>query len=140
MDDFSAPVPRTTAASGPGGLRIGDAERERAATAIGEHYAAGRLDREEFDDRLTRAYAARTGADLAPLFADLPEPRPFGRPLDPLPDRRPRPRPAGPPVAALLLVVLLIGLATAGALHGHPPFLLFGLWWLLVAGRRRSWR
>lgn len=38
--------------------------------------AEGRLDREEFDDRLGQALAARTAADLAPLFLDLPEPRP----------------------------------------------------------------
>ncbi len=53
-------------------LRIGDAERDAAVAALGEHYAAGRLTREEFDDRAGRATAARFDADLAPLFADLP--------------------------------------------------------------------
>lgn len=136
MDD-SVPALRPPA---PCALRIGDAERERAAAALSEHFSAGRLDREEFDARLSTAYAARTGGDLVPLFADLPEPRPFGRPLDPLPDRSPRMRPAGPPVVAVVLAVLLVGLAIAGAVHGHPPFLLLGFWWLLLAGRRRAWR
>lgn len=53
-------------------LRIGDSERDAAVAALGEHYAAGRLTREEFDERAGRATAARFDADLAPLFADLP--------------------------------------------------------------------
>ena len=53
-------------------MRIGDAEREAAVTALGEHYAAGRLTLEEYDERTSRAYAARTLADLWPLFRDLP--------------------------------------------------------------------
>ena len=32
-------------------LRIGDAEREAAVTALGEHYAAGRLTKDEYDER-----------------------------------------------------------------------------------------
>lgn len=56
--------------------RIGDAERDRAAGYLQEHMAQGRLDGEEFDERLTKALGAKTAADLHPLFADLPEPRP----------------------------------------------------------------
>ena len=56
--------------------RIGDAERDRAVDALQVHMAEGRLDREEFDERLSRALTARTSADLQPLFDDLPEPRP----------------------------------------------------------------
>jgi hypothetical protein len=56
--------------------RIGDAERDRAVGFLQEHMAQGRLDHDEFDERLTRALGARTEADLQPLFADLPEPRP----------------------------------------------------------------
>ncbi|MGH3359241.1 MAG: DUF1707 SHOCT-like domain-containing protein [Nocardioidaceae bacterium] len=55
-------------------LRIGDAERNAAVTALGEHFAAGRLDKEEFDERTATAWAARTSGDLAPLFVDLPSP------------------------------------------------------------------
>jgi hypothetical protein len=62
--------------NGPRMLRIGDAERVAAASALGDHFAAGRLDQVEFDERLGKAYAARTFEDLEPLFADLPEPRP----------------------------------------------------------------
>ena len=58
--------------SDPRPIRIGNAEREAAARALGEHYAQGRLDQEEFEERTTAAYAARTAGDLAPLFEDLP--------------------------------------------------------------------
>lgn len=58
-------------------LRVGDAERQEAVSALGEHYAAGRLDATELDTRVQAAYAARTRVDLRGLFADLPEPAPF---------------------------------------------------------------
>lgn len=56
----------------PGGVRIGDRERERAISALGDHMAAGRLTMEEYQHRLDLAGHARTDADLAPLFSDLP--------------------------------------------------------------------
>ena len=58
--------------------RIGDTERDQAVNFLQEHMAQGRLDREEFDERLTTALNAKTAADLEPLFGDLPEPRPAG--------------------------------------------------------------
>ena len=57
-------------------LRIGDAERDGAVAALGEHFAAGRLNNEEYDERAAAAWAARTAGDLTPLFADLPAPHP----------------------------------------------------------------
>ena len=53
-------------------MRVSDAEREAAATELREHFASGRLDQEELDDRLTAAFAAKTRGDLKTLFADLP--------------------------------------------------------------------
>ena len=58
-------------------MRIGDAEREAAVQALGEHFAAGRLTKDEFDERSASAYAARTASALRPLFVDLPGPHPF---------------------------------------------------------------
>jgi Domain of unknown function (DUF1707) len=55
-------------------LRIGDSERNDAVTALGEHYLAGRLTKEEYDDRTDAVWAARTQSDLKPLFVDLPKP------------------------------------------------------------------
>lgn len=60
--------------SNPGPVRVGHSEREAAVRALGEHFAEGRLDSEEFEERASAAYAARTTDDLAPLFADLPRP------------------------------------------------------------------
>jgi hypothetical protein len=56
--------------------RIGDAERDQAVELLREHLAAGRLDREEFEERIERALTARTLVDLLPLFADLPGSKP----------------------------------------------------------------
>ena len=57
-----------------GPVRIGDAERDSAVSALGDHFAAGRLTREEFDERIDKAMQARFQSDLQPLFADLPGP------------------------------------------------------------------
>jgi Domain of unknown function (DUF1707) len=56
-------------------LRAGDADRDRVAEQLREHFAAGRLTQEEFQDRLEATYAARTFGDLAPVLADLPAAR-----------------------------------------------------------------
>jgi Flp pilus assembly protein TadB len=63
--------------------RAGDEDRERIATALGGHYAAGRLTLEEFQQRLDRAYAAKTLGELDDLMTDLP-----GTDLSLLPGRR----------------------------------------------------
>ncbi len=52
--------------------RASDADRDRAAAALGEHLAAGRLTIEEFDERLDQAYAAKTLDELRSLMTDLP--------------------------------------------------------------------
>ena len=55
-----------------GSLRVSDADRDRAIAELSEHYQAGRLSTEELEDRTGRALQARTTADLAGLFTDLP--------------------------------------------------------------------
>ena len=55
-----------------GSMRVSDADRDRAIAELSEHYQAGRLTAEEFEDRTSRALQARTTADLADLFTDLP--------------------------------------------------------------------
>jgi Domain of unknown function (DUF1707) len=59
-----------------GGQRLGAADRNAAVGALQAHYQAGRLTPEEYEDRSVRASRAMTWAEVAPLFADLPEPRP----------------------------------------------------------------
>jgi hypothetical protein len=53
-------------------LRASDAERERAAQDLREHFATGRLTEEELDQRVQAAYRARTVPELAVLLQDLP--------------------------------------------------------------------
>lgn len=57
-------------------IRASDADRERAAASLRDHYAAGRLNGDEFSERLDKAYAATTLGDLADLQTDLPAPPP----------------------------------------------------------------
>ncbi|HEX4606702.1 MAG TPA: DUF1707 domain-containing protein [Urbifossiella sp.] len=53
-------------------MRVSDAEREAAATELREHFASGRLNQDELDERLTAVFAAKTRGDLNALFTDLP--------------------------------------------------------------------
>jgi len=53
-------------------LRAGDTDRTAVATVLGRHMAEGRLTVAEYDERVARAYAARTYGELADLTADLP--------------------------------------------------------------------
>jgi hypothetical protein len=133
----------------PGGseLRIGDADREAAVSALGEHYAAGRLTKEEYDERAGAALTARTSADLWPLFTDLPRPAARGATRTPRPDAPGRPAPVGPypgwRIGAWLVPMLVV--VGALAVLAHPlVFLLLAVWlfWARshgVWGHRRRW-
>jgi hypothetical protein len=68
---------------GPRALRIGDAERDAAAADLGEHYAAGRLNLDELNQRLDAVFAARTFGQIARVMADLPGPGRLSRPAWP---------------------------------------------------------
>lgn len=57
-------------------FRISDADRDRAAALLRDHFAAGRLTPSELDERLTAALAAKTFGDLRLVLADLPGPVP----------------------------------------------------------------
>jgi len=54
-------------------VRISDIDRDRAAAALHTAVSEGRLTWPEHEERLGRVYAARTGSELAPLLADLPQ-------------------------------------------------------------------
>ncbi len=53
-------------------LRASDADREQVAEILRDALAEGRLDMEEFEERLDATYKARTYGDLAPITRDLP--------------------------------------------------------------------
>jgi hypothetical protein len=127
-----------TLTSRSGELRIGDAEREAAVSVLGDHYAAGRITHAEFDQRTSLAYAARTNADLWPLFRDLPQIGPgaggavrrTNRAVTAVPAPTVGPRGHRPwpgMIAPLLLVVLALVVLT----HLPWPILLIvgWLWW-----------
>jgi hypothetical protein len=86
MDDMTAPSTN---------LRIGNDERDAAIKALDEHLNAGRLDPEEYGQRVAQASVARTREGLDELFVDLPGPHPFPAAAAPASWRPP----AGRPVA-----------------------------------------
>ncbi|MDJ0379636.1 DUF1707 domain-containing protein [Streptomyces sp. G-G2] len=53
-------------------LRASDADRERVVERLRDAVAEGRIDMDEFEERLEAAYRSRTYAELAPLTSDLP--------------------------------------------------------------------
>ena len=79
-------------------IRVGDAEREEALRALGDHMSAGRLDIDEYGDRTARVAASKTRGDLLELFKDLPAPKPAfaGPPVAPPPPAQPLPAVAAP--------------------------------------------
>ena len=93
-------------------LRVSDAERQAVTDRLSEHFAAGRLDQAEFDERTSQAMNAKTRGDLSGLFNDLPD---TGAPAVPEHHRRRR----HPVLLTALVVVALI--ATAHI-----------LWWIAV--------
>jgi Domain of unknown function (DUF1707) len=54
------------------GIRASDHDRDRTARMLREHHAVGRLDPEEFAERLDKSFQAKTVEELDRLTADLP--------------------------------------------------------------------
>ncbi len=53
-------------------MRVGDPERDRAVATLRKHYVDGRLTLEELSDRIGRALAAGSRAELRTALWDLP--------------------------------------------------------------------
>jgi hypothetical protein len=105
-----------------GDLRVSDADRDRAISELSEHFQAGRLTADEFNERSGQALQARTGKELAVLFADLPRDRAAMTSLPP-----PGPAPAArigmaAPVLVGVLVSLTVFAYSQHSLRHHPPF------------------
>jgi hypothetical protein len=142
--DSGQPVRRRRAGTGSP-LRASDTERENALRALATHFADGRLERSEFDERADTALAARTQPELHALFADLPGPSPVAAVARPEADTVPTSAPSvarrGVPVPGfplLLLAPVLLVLAVTAVVHGLPPFPLIPLLFLL-SRRARHW-
>ena len=118
-------------------IRVSDADRNAVAELLGQHYADGRLDQAEFDDRISRTMAAKTRGDLSGLFDDLPETGPAGAgpagpggPAGPVPYRGPRRRGG---IVRPLLLLLLVFICANFAWHAFTSlFFIQPLVWAFV--------
>ena len=116
-------------------LRVSDAERNAVTERLAAHYSDGRLDQAEFDERVSRAMAAKTRGDLEGLFDDLPDPEPTGAsgtggPAGPSVPYRVR-RHRGPARPFLLLALVIALLFVAG--HAFTSIFFFIPWfWIAV--------
>lgn len=99
-------------------VRASDHDRARAVEALTAAYTQGALSKDELDERMTAAYAAREVRQLHQLTADLPPPE--VRQVSP-----PAPAWSGPEL--WLLAALLILFPTGGI-----------AWLILRAWQRRS--
>lgn len=105
-------------------LRAADRDREAVADILRDQHAAGRLDSDEFQERVDRCYGARTYAELDELVADLPGEEPTASAA----------RAWRWPVVALVpLIILAIAL-----IHGHLIWLAIPLFFFVA--RPMLWR
>jgi Domain of unknown function (DUF1707) len=145
-------------------LRASDADREHVVARLRDHFAEGRLTRDELDERISAALNAKTFGDLRVLMADLPEPGPAGTAARTLPRAAAGPvfvrrRPRLLPLAILLLLVATLGSGGGFVfLALFQVFLVFSLlagavalfaaarfrrrmrrYWQLTQGRHQRW-
>lgn len=101
-----------------GRLRVSDADRDMAIAELSTHFQAGRLTADEFEERTGQALQARTAADLAALFADLPRQQALTSPAPSAP------APAGPSWPARLpkAPFVILGVVVVLAVLSHHPF------------------
>jgi hypothetical protein len=121
-----------------GGLRVSDADRDRAIAELSEHFQDGRLTTEELEDRTGRALQARTAGELAELFTDLPRRQTAVTSTAPTPARAGSFRPARVPTVPIAIIAAVV---LASILSGHPglialvPVLVFLIVRRLTSGR-----
>ena len=106
-------------AAGRGHLRASHADREHVIDAVKAAFVQGRLTKDELDQRVGRAFASRTYAELAAITADIPAGRPGAQP-----PRRPVPAAALSPAhrAALWGTCVIIAAGIAVAVLLPNPF------------------
>jgi Domain of unknown function (DUF1707) len=137
-------------------IRASDADRDRAASLLREHHAAGRLTAEEFHERMDAALNATTLGEIDELLADLPVidlyrlPDESMRRAAGLPHTSLVPRDPGaaadldriPPAMGALavitgaLIVIWAVLAVIGAATWLPWWLLIAIPWIWIMIRR----
>jgi hypothetical protein len=121
-----------------GSVRVSDAERDMVVSQLSEHFQAGRLTTEEFDERAGLALGARTRSDLTTLMTDLPggtralawpsgSPAQASQPGGAAPVARPGIRGVWVVLAVIAVVSTVASLAGHGA-GSHVP------WGLILVG------
>jgi hypothetical protein len=125
----------------PPQMKASDADRDAVVAALSDHFQAGRLTSEEFEERTGRALAARSLGQLDELTVDLPAPRSAATagptaPVAPLRRRGYLPMvPLVVPLAVLAIVALTLG--TGAGMHA------WRIWWVipvaLLIVRRLAW-
>jgi hypothetical protein len=142
VDDAATPGPRpeSTPPVRAEDLRAGDADREVVLERLQAAQAEGRLDLEEFDERVAATLAARTYGELAAVTADLPGGPPSVRPLGAPPPRAPASAAPGQApqgdglrrsvtawaAATLLLMAIWVVAGLTTGVFAYP-------WWIWVA-------
>lgn len=137
------PVPEGFGAFGAGVAGVNpawlasSADRERAVGVLRAGFTEGRLTQDELDDRVARAYAARTYGQLWELTSDLPVgalpyPQfPHGQAVMVMPEAAPPShwKPAAALIITALIIFTLAALITAvitahtqGAIYPSPGF------------------
>ena len=118
-------------------MRAATVDRERAVDVLKAAFAEGRLNQDEYNDRMGRAYAAKTYGELVALTGDLPA-GPLPMPMPPPWQQQPwqqqswqqqpwqqpwqQPVPRTPPnntLATAALVLGLFGVAIPAIICGH---------------------
>jgi hypothetical protein len=144
-------------------IRASDVDRDAVVATLRDAYTAGRLNLDEFDERMAAAYASKTWGDLRQLTIDLPvqpilggdvpgrrlpaegalpthparpAPEPVPEPEHPL---QPQPRRGGP-IGILVPVAIWILLVAHGTVGPGVVFLIivvFALTTIISSIRRR---
>jgi Domain of unknown function (DUF1707) len=104
----------------PRQLRAADTDRDRAVELLRQAAAEGRITFDELDERISRAYAAKTFADLEALTSDLPGPG-VSAPVPAGPHYQPPEVPAGT-AAPAISVAILSGARRAGPWLVPPAY------------------
>jgi Domain of unknown function (DUF1707) len=127
----------STDASGRRRVRASDAEREQYAQILRAAMTEGRLNLEEGEERLTKAYAATYRDELDPLTADLPDGG--RRALFETPEFRAAFRRGARNRALAIAAVAAVLLGLTVLTGGHFLWLLIPLWFFAFAPWRRRW-
>lgn len=126
-DHRSADTDTLTAAREPD-ERLSTADRDRAIDQLRHHAGDGRIDLDEFGERVTTVLAARTTGELAPVLAGLPHV------VTPAEQRRRRRQSVAAVTTPYLAVMALLALiwAVTGAGYFWPIWPMLG-WGIPVA-------